>query len=288
MIKGLKKDYETFFQPMQVALYAPDMKFVDPLVSMEGRDKYKSNAHTLAGVTGLGKMLFSDCSITLHNVSKTASNLQQLRTRWTLQFRLKVLPWKPLAAFTGVSDYSLDHEARVVKQEDYWDSIELMPGGKDVYKRSGKLAAIIDVLEQLAPKGKAKAASNVELEYVLLRRHTDYEVRRYPQHLAAVTECMVRKEGWAALGAYVGGMNAMAESIKAFVPSVTSVPREGRVKELKVPFRSADRLALSVSFCRLLHLHCHSICLCGSSLESNPGACRATDAQPRRKCNPEP
>lgn len=234
LIRGITRDYATFFNPMQLALYAPEVQFVDPLYSLSGRDAYKSNAHMLSGLTGLGKMLFSDCSLKLHNVSKTAPHLQELRTRWTLQFRVKLLPWKPLATFSGISDYQLDHEARVIRQEDYWDSIELVPGGKDVYKRSGKLAAIIDVLQQLAPKNQAKAASSVELEYTVLRRHNEYEVRRYPQHLAAVTECAVRTEGWAALGAYFGGMNVMGEAINAFVPSITSVPRMGRTKELKV------------------------------------------------------
>lgn len=42
--------------------------------------------------------------------------------------RFNAVPWKPLGQFTGVSEYTLDSKARVVKQVDFWDSINLMEG----------------------------------------------------------------------------------------------------------------------------------------------------------------
>lgn len=50
------------------------------------------------------------------------------RTRWTLTVCFKALPWKPVLRFTGISDYIIDAEARVIKQEDFWDSINLRQG----------------------------------------------------------------------------------------------------------------------------------------------------------------
>ena len=44
---------------------------------------------------------------------------RELTTRWTLQFRFKLLPWKPLAQFTGVSRYTLDAEARLLNSAPY-------------------------------------------------------------------------------------------------------------------------------------------------------------------------
>lgn len=42
----------------------------------------------------------------------------------------KALPWSPVPCFTGISDYTIDDKARVIKQEDYWDSINLIQGDK--------------------------------------------------------------------------------------------------------------------------------------------------------------
>lgn len=40
----------------------------------------------------------------------------------------KALPWRPVPRFTGISEYTVDDQARVVKQVDYWDSINLVGG----------------------------------------------------------------------------------------------------------------------------------------------------------------
>lgn len=95
---------------------------------------------------------------------------KQLMTRWTLRIRAKVLPWSPIARFTGVSIYDLDEEARVVKQTDYWDSINLKQGQ---YAPVALLDGVKDFLGQLSPGGaKAQQAMNAELPYELLRRST--------------------------------------------------------------------------------------------------------------------
>ena len=127
LMKGLEREYNSFFQPMEYDLYNPGVTFTDPMISFEGIEKYRNNVDMLAGETLLGKLCFSDCGLIMHNVTETADG--GLQTRWTLQFRFKLLPWQPVARFTGVSRYTLDSECRVLSQKDYWDSVNLQPGG---------------------------------------------------------------------------------------------------------------------------------------------------------------
>ena len=98
----------------------------------------------LAGRTALGKILFDDASIVLHNVKDIGEN--KVQTRWTLQVDIKFLPWRPRAKFTGVSIYTVQGEPgseKVVKQEDYWDSINLKQGK---YVSVGLLEGLSDFL----------------------------------------------------------------------------------------------------------------------------------------------
>merc|ERR1719316_569825 len=127
LVEGLKREYESFFQPMETELYNPAVSFTDPLINFEGIEPYRNNVDMLAGKTLMGKLCFTDCGLTMHSVRDLPDG--GLETRWTLQFRFKLLPWKPLAQFTGVSRYTLDGNKRVVAQQDYWDSINLQTGG---------------------------------------------------------------------------------------------------------------------------------------------------------------
>ena len=136
LIEGLRREYDSFFTPMcvppsqrapsqrapsllrprkrpipplaassllrETELYAPGVTFEDPLISLEGVDAYKNNVNMLAGGNAVGKALFTDCGLTMHSVIEGPTP-RQLTTRWTLQFRFKLLPWAPLARFTGVS-----------------------------------------------------------------------------------------------------------------------------------------------------------------------------------------
>jgi hypothetical protein len=122
----LAKEYASFFDPMERRFYASEVEFIDPLTSFRGIDKYKNNVDMLAGRTGIGSFLFEDASIVLHNVKILGEN--QLQTRWTLQVTAKALPWKPRARFTGISIYTVNTGGKVVKQEDYWDSVNLLNG----------------------------------------------------------------------------------------------------------------------------------------------------------------
>ena len=116
LIEGLKREYSSFFSPMEMELYDADVEFNDPMVSFSGASAFKANVDMLSGGSAIGKVLFDECGLVMHAVTEEAE--RALTTRWTLQFRFKLLPWKPLAQFTGVSQYTLDADARVVRQQE--------------------------------------------------------------------------------------------------------------------------------------------------------------------------
>ena len=106
-IACLRREYDSFFNPMEMEFYNDAVSFDDPLISLSGPEAYKKNVEMLAGSNPFGKLLFSECGLTMHNLTQGATP-EQIQTRWTLQFRFKLLPWAPLAQFTGVSQYTLD------------------------------------------------------------------------------------------------------------------------------------------------------------------------------------
>ena len=150
---GLKREYESFFQPMEEELYNQAVTFNDPLIALSGVEAYKKNVNMLAGTTLLGQLCFSDCGLAMHNVTELPDG--RLQTRWTLQFRFKLLPWQPVARFTGVSRYTLDSECRVLQQKDYWDSVNLLPGGD--YAPQPKQEAFLDLLTPLEATERARS-----------------------------------------------------------------------------------------------------------------------------------
>eukprot|EP00316_Scyphosphaera_apsteinii_P020586 CAMPEP_0119315564 /NCGR_PEP_ID=MMETSP1333-20130426/36340_1 /TAXON_ID=418940 /ORGANISM="Scyphosphaera apsteinii, Strain RCC1455" /LENGTH=352 /DNA_ID=CAMNT_0007320973 /DNA_START=130 /DNA_END=1188 /DNA_ORIENTATION=+ len=221
-IAGLQREYDSFFQPsMETDLYTPDVEFQDPLISLSGVEAYQRNVDMLAGANAIGKLCFTDCGLTMHNV--TSPSQDTICTRWTLQFRFKLLPWRPLAQFSGISVYELDSDARVRRQQDYWDSVNLQAGD---YSDVVGPAALLDLLRQLAPRDTAETASGKELPYVLLRRTGRYEVRRYPQYVAIGTEYERRIDAFGTLGAYTNGANDRETELVPFVPSLQSIPTE--------------------------------------------------------------
>ena len=68
---------------LEADFYDPSVSFDDPLSSLSGLDAYRGNVDMLAGRTLMGKILFSDAAIILHDVREKANG--QLRTRWTLR-----------------------------------------------------------------------------------------------------------------------------------------------------------------------------------------------------------
>jgi hypothetical protein len=230
--KVLKREYASFFDPMVKKCYSNNVEFIDPLSSFSGIDKYQNNVDLLAGRTPLGKVLFKDASISLHNVEDLGEN--QIQTRWTLQVTVKFLPWSPRPKFSGVSIYTLDSSGIVLKQEDYWDSINLK-GGE--YAKVGLANGLGDFLGQLKQESGAEMSAP-ELPYELLRRAERYEVRRYPATLFAETTYDQRPEGYDRLGSYAGGSNAEGKRIPYYAPTlmtISGVKDEGRKKTMMWP-----------------------------------------------------
>lgn len=141
--KCLYREYTSFFAPMEKQFYDSNVKFIDPLNNIEGIDNYQKNVDMLAGRTSMGKLLFKDASIVLHNIKDLPDG--RLQTRWTLQVTVKFLPWQPRPRFTGVSIYTLDANGKVQQQEDYWDSINLNSGQ---YRTVGRADALGDFYSQ--------------------------------------------------------------------------------------------------------------------------------------------
>jgi hypothetical protein len=192
--KCLKREYSSFFNPMETKFYNKDVSFLDPLTKITGIESYMNNVNTLAGRTFIGKLIFEDASISLHKVTVLPDN--KIQTRWTLKVTAKVLPWKPRATFTGISVYTLDNIGRVAKQEDYWDSINLNRGE---YSFVSLGEGIADFLGQLKQEQGAEMAAP-ELPYELLRRAKRYEVRKYPATIVAETTYEQRPQGYDRLG----------------------------------------------------------------------------------------
>lgn len=215
--KCLFREYTSFFNPFEKQFYAKDVSFKDPLTELSGTDAYQNNIDMLGGKTMLGNILFEDASIVLHNIRQTGD--RNLETRWTLKVTAKSLPWKPRAEFTGISAYTLNDDGKIVRQEDFWDSINLKNGK---YEAVGKVAGLSDFLGQLKDESGAQMAAP-ELPYELLRRGKRYEVRRYPATTVAETTYDQRPEGYDRLGSYAGGSNVEAKRVDFFSPTLMRI-----------------------------------------------------------------
>lgn len=209
--KVLEREYVSFFDPMRTEYYAKDVTFDDPLNDLDGVAAYQANVDMLGARTLFGSLLFEDSSIVLHSITggdvREDGSIQDITTRWTLRFTFKILPWAPTARFTGISIYNVQaggpKGVLIKKQTDYWDSINMVPGGG--YQPVSKGVAISDFLDQLKPGGFQAQSAAPELPYQLLRRGNGYEVRQYPSYTAVRLPYLRRDEGFGALGAFTKG-----------------------------------------------------------------------------------
>ena len=220
--KVISREYITFFDPMETQYYANDVTFDDPMTSLSGVQSYKNNVDMLASRTLLGKILFQDAGIVLHNISGGLVNddgsIQDIVTRWTLKMTFKILPWCPTARFTGISVYKVVKDTTaagvsIVKQQDYWDSINILPNSGGAYQTVDKGKAVNDFIGQISPGGFTAKEAAPELPYQLLRRGDGYEVRMYPSHTGLKLPYKRRDEGFGSLGAFTKGMSPLGPAI---------------------------------------------------------------------------
>lgn len=174
----LAREYRSFFRPFEGEFYADAVTFKDPLNELAGKDKYRSNVEMLSGESPVGNLLFDNGYIDLHAVEDVPGDERRLRTRWTLGFNFKLLPWRPQALFTGVSEYVIDGDARVVSQRDFWDTLSLGEAGG--YSPEATLSGLADLGAQLLPSGmqpEEPPAAKAGI-WSLLRRASTYRVYR--------------------------------------------------------------------------------------------------------------
>jgi hypothetical protein len=223
----LAEEYTSMFNPMRREYYFDEVTFQDPLTRLEGIDSYQSNVDLLGSRSWLGSLLFENANIVLHSITggdvsvdpsyaKSSSDstqnqfrISELTTRWTLSLTFQALPWKPTAVFTGVSVYqvkpndNINEQVRqplvkILQQQDYWDSINLIEGGQ--YRKVDAIYGLQDLLRQLltipanANWWWSSNPTNFEqnsnhINYQLLRRAKDYQVRRYPTFDALQLKC---------------------------------------------------------------------------------------------------
>lgn len=257
----LEREYISFFNPMKKEYYASSVTFDDPLTSLDGVDSYQNNVDMLGGRSLFGQIAFKDGNIILHKlsggeISEDGRSISDIITRWTLKFTFKLLPWSPTAVFSGISVYGVKPTSQVssgstgaskpgvqiVSQADYWDSIDMLPGGE--YKRADKSKALGDFLDQLNPNkvlGLSPSAMSSELPYTLLRRGNGYEVRRYPAFASAKIQYQRRDEGYDILGSFTNSMNPLS-------PAIMKVPSDGGNKIMLWPiaFKSPVETSLKV------------------------------------------
>lgn len=175
----LAREYRSFFRPFEDKFYSEDVTFQDPLNNLKGKDKYRKNVEMLSGDSFVGNILFSDGFIDLHAVEDVPGDDRRLRTRWTLGFTFKLAPWQPKALFSGISEYTIDSDAKVLSQRDYWDTLSL--GSSGDYVPEAVLAGLRDLGEQLLPsilRSAEEPPAASAGDWILLRRAAEYRVYR--------------------------------------------------------------------------------------------------------------
>lgn len=237
--KVLEREYVSFFSPMETEYYAKDVTFDDPLNALSGVEAYENNVNMLSSKTLLGKVLFRDAGIALHKIEGGEvledGSISDLITRWTLRFTFQILPWQPTARFSGISVYKVERGGpkgvRILSQKDFWDSINLMEGGK--YEAVDKSVGLGDFLDQLKPEQLAAPTAGTELPYQLLRRGKGYEVRRYPSFTAVQIPYDRRDDGFLELGSFTRGLDPLA-------PALMTVSTSDKSKNMLWPLRFAS------------------------------------------------
>lgn len=106
----IREDYATFPKNQSFDLYAEDVFFRDPLNKFNGVDRYRD-------MIGFIDRWFQAPNLELHELKTTGE--ATFETRWTLKFVCPV-PWKPLIAIPGWTEYRLNETGKIVSHIDYW------------------------------------------------------------------------------------------------------------------------------------------------------------------------
>ena len=152
------------------SLYAEDVAFTDPLTKYDSIGGYKFNIQML-------RRVFAP-EYVMHDIFQ--SGAWEITTRWTMTMRVPAFPfaWRPKLTFTGTSIMGVDPRTKKVKTHvDTWDSIEnqkyLSPEG------------VAEVMKQIFDFSQTPDLDTPG--YTVLKKFSDYEVRRYDSYLVAAT-----------------------------------------------------------------------------------------------------
>ena len=216
-IAAMRREHSEFWHSAQLEYFDEGFTVESPLGTARRETIAYSNSSDL-----FGEKLLRDATIRVTAVTEPTRDTVCLH--WSLAFVAAVLPWAPRCEWTGVSRWTLDYpSARALKQEDFWDSVDLRRGK---YRRSARSLAWADVRGQLAPRRLFK--SDVpELRYELLRRARGYELRRYEAHVAASVPFELWPVGVSALKRYVDGRNEEGRAVRKSLPMLVSLPERG-------------------------------------------------------------
>lgn len=162
----LRDELPSLFDPAtnpDYSLYSPQVVFEDPLNRFRGTKRYAAN------IAFLNKSpVFSQAKLTLYDLRIIGKGQDTVRTRWCL-FMQANLPWKPVVAFTGQSDYVIDlSDGSVIKHVDYWDSLD--------DSAFFSFPAVKDLVSQCRPR----QVGPLDLGgFQLLRRTKQFQIRTF-------------------------------------------------------------------------------------------------------------
>ena len=214
MSSFLEEDLKHLFDETGIDrnIYADDVKFEDPITRYDSIDGYLFNIQML-------RYLFTPEFI-LHTIKEV--NETTLETRWTMNMKLRILPWQPDLIYTGTSQYEFDlNTKKVVRHSDTWDSIEnqeyfSVEGLRDVVKQASNLQ---QTPELETPK------------YTTLVRSRDYEIRQYDSYIVCETNTsssdVTTGDGFNTLAGFIFGNNEKEEKMNMTTPVYTTSPKGG-------------------------------------------------------------
>jgi len=205
----LEEDLKHLFDQKGIdrKIYADNVKFEDPITRYDSIDGYLFNIQML-------RYLFTPEFI-LHSIKEVSPTT--LETRWTMNMKLRVLPWQPDLIFTGTSQYEFDLESKkVIRHSDTWDSIQnqeyfSVEGLRDLVKQASNLA---QTPELESPK------------YTTMKRTAEYEIREYDPFIVCETATssseVTTGEGFNTLAAFIFGKNSREEKMNMTTPVYTT------------------------------------------------------------------
>ena len=210
----LEEDLKHLFDETGIdsSKYSEDVEFVDPLTKHDNIQGYLLNIQML-------RYLFTPEFI-LHGSKQTGS--KELTTRWTMNMRFNLLPWRPKIQFTGRSILTVDTtREKFTRHVDIWDSVS-----DNVYF---SVEGLIDLLRQLRPTLTPELKTP---QYTTLMRYADIEIRRYESFAVAETDMsrsgsnkegnLVSGDGFNTLAGYIFGNNKDSMSMSMTTPVFTA------------------------------------------------------------------